>query len=89
MNDLRDPLHVYVEFYDAQEESDVGYPYYVASFVEIAATTDRHTLDELIRNIHEVIDLYLETQTEKMDVKLAPNPRVVITLELPHFGNTQ
>jgi predicted RNase H-like HicB family nuclease len=86
MSDLLSSIHINVEYYDGQDDDDAGHPYYVASFVEIAATTDGQTMDELIRNVHEVIDLYLETQTDVMDVKLAPDPKLVITVELPHYA---
>jgi predicted RNase H-like HicB family nuclease len=84
MDTLLTSIHVTVEY--SVWQSDEEQPYYVASFVEIAATTDGQTMDEVIQNIHEVIDLYLETQTENMDVKLAPDPKVVITVELPHYA---
>jgi predicted RNase H-like HicB family nuclease len=86
MSELVSSVHVNVEYYDGQNADDDDHSYYVASFVEIAATTDGQTMDELIHNIHEVIDLYLETQTENMDVKLTTDPKVVITVELPHYA---
>lgn len=60
MTDWNDTIHVMVEYHDGQEEGDVGYPYYVASCVEIPAVTDARTLDELIINIRDVIAFALE-----------------------------
>ena len=83
MSDVRDTIHVNVEYFDGQEDGDVGYPYYVASCVEITATTDGETLDELIRNVREMIELYLEDTDTVAAFNLIPNPRIVIIMELP------
>ena len=83
MNDVRDTIHVNVEYFDGQEEGDVGYPYYVASCVEITATTDGETLDELIQNVREMIELYLEDTDTIAEFNLIPNPRIVIIMEIP------
>jgi len=80
---VNDTIHVNVEYFDGQDEDDVGYPYYVASCVEIAASTDGETLDELLKNIREMIDLYLEDTDTVQEFNLIPNPRIVITMELP------
>jgi predicted RNase H-like HicB family nuclease len=84
MSEISDTIHVNVEYFDGQEEGDVGHPYYVASCVEITATTDGETLDELIKNIHELIDLYLEDVDTVAELQLTPKPRIIITMELPH-----
>jgi len=81
---IGDTIHVNVEYFDGQEEGDVGHPYFVASCVEITATTDGETLDELFKNIGEMIDLYLEDIDTVAELNLTPNPRIVITMELPH-----
>jgi hypothetical protein len=86
MADLQESVHVNVEYFDGHGADGDGHSFYVASFVEIAATTDGTTWDELIRNIHEVIDLYMEAQTPNLDVILAQNTRLVITMELPHHA---
>ena len=83
MSDVRDTIHVNVEYFDGQEEGDVGYPYYVASCVEITATTDGETLDELIQNVREMIELYLEDTDTIAEFNLIPNPRIVIIMEIP------
>jgi predicted RNase H-like HicB family nuclease len=84
MADIRDTIHVNVEYFDGQEEGDIGHPYFVASCVEITATTDGETLDELVQNIREMVELYLEDIDTIAELNLTPNPRIVITMELPH-----
>lgn len=84
MTEIRDTIHMNVEYFDGQDEDDLGKPYFVASCVEITATTDEETLDELFKNIQEMIDLYLEDTDTIADFNLVPNPRIVVTVELPH-----
>jgi predicted RNase H-like HicB family nuclease len=62
MNQARDTIHIYVEYFTGQEEGedDVGYPYYVASCDEIVAVTDGRTWNELMKNIQEMIDVALD-----------------------------
>jgi predicted RNase H-like HicB family nuclease len=81
-----DTLHVTVEFHDGQEEGDVGYPYYVASCDPIGAVTDGRTLDELLKNLREVIELALEDEDPIAVYNIVPNPRISITMELPDYA---
>ena len=83
MSQPNDTLHVTVEFYDGQEEGDVGHPYYVASCQEIVAVTDGRTWRQLMQNIHEMIAASLEGEDTVEVYNLVPNPRIVITMELP------
>jgi predicted RNase H-like HicB family nuclease len=83
MGEPLDTVHVNVEYYDGQEEGDVGHPYYVASCVEIAAVTDGRTLDELMANIQEMVDFFLEDPETAAASNLVQNPRIVVTIELP------
>jgi len=85
MSDIKDTIHVNVEYFTGREEGDddVGYPYYVASCEEIVALTDGKTWGELLKNIHEMIDVHLEGEDTVALYNLTPNPRVVITMELP------
>ncbi|MEO8610862.1 MAG: type II toxin-antitoxin system HicB family antitoxin [Chloroflexota bacterium] len=83
MSDVRDTIHVNVEYFDGQEDEGVGYPYYVASCVEITATTDGETLDELIQNVREMIELYLEDTDTIAAFNLVPSPRIIVIMELP------
>lgn len=59
---MNDTIHVLVEHHDGQEEGDVGYPYYVASCIEIPAVTDTRTLDEPVTSIRDVIAFALEEE---------------------------
>jgi len=83
MTTPNDTLHVNVEYFDGMEEGDVGYPYYVASCDEIMAVTDGRTWGELMHNIHEMIAASLEDEDTVAVYNLLPNPRIVITMELP------
>ena len=85
MSEVRDTLHVRVEYFTGFEEGqdDVGYPYNVASCEEIVAATDGRTWRELMRNIHEMITALLQGDDTVAVYNLTPNPRIVITMELP------
>ena len=85
MSEPSDTLHVNVEYFTGFEEGDedVGHPYYVASCEEIVAVTDGETWSELIHNIHQMIAASLEGEDTIAVYNLIPNPRVLITMELP------
>lgn len=85
MADVRDTLHVNVEYFTGAEEGDddVGHSYYVASCEEIVAVTDGATWSELIRNIYEMVAASLEGEDTVALYNLVPNPRIVVTMELP------
>jgi len=85
MAEVQDTLHVRVEYFTGLEEGadDVGHPYYVASCEELVAVTDGETWNELMRNIHDMITASLEGEDTVAVYNLVPNPRVVITMELP------
>jgi len=85
MTEARDTLHVRVEYFTGFEEgdNDVGHPYYVASCEEIVAVTDGRTWSELMRNIHEMISASVNKKDATANYNLIPNPRIVITMELP------
>jgi hypothetical protein len=85
MSKARDTLHIQVEYFTGTEEGedDVGHPYYVASCDEIVAVTDGQTWNELLRNINEMVTASLEGEDTIALYNLKPNPRVVITMELP------
>jgi predicted RNase H-like HicB family nuclease len=82
---VADTLHITIEYFTGKEEGedDVGYPYYVASTDEIAAVTQGRTWNELLRNIHEMLEAALDEQDTVEMYSLVPNPRIVITMELP------
>jgi predicted RNase H-like HicB family nuclease len=81
-----DTLHVLVEYYDGQDEGDNGHPYYVASCSQIGAVTDGQTLDELLKNLREVIELAFEDEDTVAVYNVVPNPRISITMELPDYA---
>jgi len=58
-----------------------GENYYVAECIEIAVVTQGKTLDETITNLQEAVALHLEGEN-LADFDLAPNPSLLVTLEL-------
>lgn len=81
----RQTIHVQVEYFTGQEEGadDTGYPYYVAACEEIVAVTQARTWNELMRNVHEMIRAALDEDDTVALYNLTPDPRIVITMELP------
>jgi hypothetical protein len=82
MTEIQDTIHVNVQYFDGQDEDDIGYPYYVASCQEIVAVTDGRTWNELMRNIREMIAASLDEEDTVALYNLVPNPRIVVTMEL-------
>ena len=58
-----------------------GDKYYVAECLEIAVVTQGRTLDETLANLQEAVALHLEGEN-LADFDLAPNPSLMVTLEL-------
>jgi hypothetical protein len=85
MSNARDTIHVRVEYFTGFEEGhdDVGHPYYVASCEELVAVTEGRTWNELMRSIREMIDASLEGEDTVAVYNLVPDPRIVVTMELP------
>lgn len=87
MSEVRDTLHVRIEYFTGMEngdgDEDVGHPYYVASCEEIVAVTDGSTWHELMQNIQEMVQAALEGEDTAAVYNLVPNPRIVINMELP------
>jgi predicted RNase H-like HicB family nuclease len=83
MSEIKDTIHINVEYFDGQDEDDVGYPYYVASCQEIMGVTDGRTWNELMKNIRELIAVALDEDDTITMYNLVPNPRIVISMELP------
>ena len=54
---------------------------YVAECLEIAVVTQGKTLDETLANLQEAVALHLEGEN-LADFDLAPNPSLMVTLEL-------
>ncbi len=58
-----------------------GKKYYVAECLEIAVVTQGKTLDETVENLREAVGLHLEGEN-LADLGLAPNPTLIITMEV-------
>lgn len=58
-----------------------GERHYVAECVEIAVVTQGETLDETLANLREAVALHLEGE-DPATFGLAPNPTVIVTMEL-------
>lgn len=54
---------------------------YVAECLEIAVVTQGQTLDETTRNLQEAVSLHLEGE-DLLTWGLAPNPTLLVTMEL-------
>jgi predicted RNase H-like HicB family nuclease len=54
---------------------------YVAECLEVAVVTQGATLDELVRNLREAVDLHLEGE-DLAALGLEPGPTIIVTLEL-------
>jgi predicted RNase H-like HicB family nuclease len=54
---------------------------YVAECLEIPVVTQGHTLDEVTRRLQEAVALHLADE-DLSALGLAPNPTVVVTMEL-------
>jgi len=62
-----------------------GEDYYVAECLELAVVTQGKTLDDTIANLREAVALHLEGE-DLADFDLAPNPSLLVTLELEPAG---
>ena len=58
-----------------------GELHYVAECVEIAVVTQGKTLDEVIKNLQEAVELHLQGK-DLTELGLAPNPTLIVTMEL-------
>ena len=54
---------------------------YVAECVEIPVVTQGHTLDEVTQNLREAVALHLADE-DLAALGLAPNPTVIVTMEI-------
>jgi len=57
---------------------------YVAECLEISVVTQGETLDQTIANLEEAVALHLEGE-DPADFGLAPDPTLLVTLELQPF----
>jgi len=58
-----------------------GEEQYVAECVGISVVTQGRTVDETLQNLREAVALHLEGE-EPADFGLAPNPTIVVTMEV-------
>ena len=58
-----------------------GEKYYVAECLEIGVVTQGETLDKTIANLKEAVALHLEDE-DLSELGLAPNPTLLVTMEL-------
>jgi predicted RNase H-like HicB family nuclease len=54
---------------------------YVAECMEIAVATQGATLDEVVADLREAVELHLEGE-DLAELGLAPKPTIVVTLEM-------
>ncbi len=59
---------------------------WVAECLELAVVTQGKTIDETIDNLREAVALFLEGE-DPSDFDLAPDPSLIITLELEPVAN--
>lgn len=83
MAELKDTITITVEYYTGQDEEPPRPPYYVAYADEIGLVTDGDTLDELLKNIGEVLSMCLEETEMLAERHIAPHPRIMLSMELP------
>ncbi|MFH1561807.1 MAG: type II toxin-antitoxin system HicB family antitoxin [Nitrospirota bacterium] len=60
-----------------------GEKYYIAQCVEIDVVTQGETINQVIENIKEAIDLHLEGE-DLAQYNLSPKPTMLITMELDY-----
>ncbi len=76
MSEVKNVVHVEVEYFDGHEEGDVGYPYYVAHSDELHFTTDGKTFEELLANVRECLQLCLEEGDSVAEFGVAPDSKI-------------
>lgn len=63
-----------------------GDRYYVAEAADLPIVTQAKTLDELAHNIQEAVELHLADE-DLADFSLAPDPSVLVNLELESLAH--
>ena len=61
-----------------------GDKYYTAEGTDLPIVTQGKTLDELVENIREAVELHLEGES-LADFDIAPNPSILMNFELPQI----
>jgi predicted RNase H-like HicB family nuclease len=62
-----------------------GDKYYTAEGVGVPVFTQGSTLDELVANIKEAVDLHFEDE-DFSEYGFAPNPSLLINFEMPQYA---
>lgn len=76
MAKLKDTVYVNIEYFDGQEEKDVGHPYYVASCDELHFVTDGGTFEELMANVRECLQLCLHDVDSVTEYGVSPDAKI-------------
>lgn len=58
-----------------------GQKYYTAEGIDVPIVTQAKTLDELVKNVSEAIELYLEDEN-LTDLDIGPNPSILLNFGL-------
>lgn len=58
-----------------------GEKYFVAECIDLPVITQGKTLDELVKNLKEALELHLEEENLE-DFDIAPNPAIIANVEL-------
>lgn len=65
-----------------------GDTHYVAQCMDISVVTQGQTLDETIANLEEAVALFLEGE-DLADYDLAPNPGLLVTMEVEPLAHAR
>ena len=60
-----------------------GNKYYIAQGIDLPVITQGKTLDELVKNIKEAVELQLKDE-DLAEFDLAPKPSILANLEVPN-----
>ena len=63
-----------------------GEAHYVAECLEIPVVTQGKTIDETVDNLREAVSLHLDGE-DLSEFGLAPNPTLIITMEVEPIAN--
>ncbi|OGU29565.1 MAG: hypothetical protein A2057_12795 [Ignavibacteria bacterium GWA2_35_9] len=61
-----------------------GEKYFVAECIDLPVVTQGETLDDLVRNLKEALELHLEEESLE-DLDIAPNPTIIANVELDNL----
>ena len=85
MSEVKTLVHVEIDYFDGQEEGDVGHPYYVAHSPELRFTTDGTTFEEMVVNVRECLQLCLEDGNSIEEYGVSPDAAVQLIMNLPRL----